>query len=511
MTKVKLPNQLMQRKLTEHYKNERFKDAETLATSLIKDFPAYSYGWKVLGAIFGATNRPVESFDAFERVVKLEPDDPSGLFNLSIALQDLDRLDESEKICRQLIEVKPDLAEAHFNLGFIMQEHNRLNESEASYKAAISLKPNWAQAYFNLANTLKKLHKFQESESAFKEAIKLKSDYVEAFNNLGNLYKTLGKFNAASQNYRTAIKLNPTYTEARINLNTISMALVPAWHVKMMNDEIRNKAYFEAIQLAVDKESCVLEVGTGSGILSMMAASFGAKHIITCESSKSIAKVAKKIISTNGYQNQITLINKNSTQLVVGKDLPKKADIIISEILSAGFVGEGVRPSMLDANKRLLKEGGKIIPELGEIKVALIEETDEISNSVLASKPFDFDLTDFNAITQAEFSLHLSQKPSYLSNSMNAFSINLYENQKIETEESILRFEVTKSGLCLGMIQWLKIKIYQDIEYENKPGEVFSHWPSPLYRFDKSIYLVKGDIIEIRAFLGEDDIYFYKL
>ena len=54
-------------------------------------------------------------------------------------------------------------------------------------------------------------------------------------------------------------------------------------------------------------------------------------------------------------------------------------------------------------------------------------------------------------------------------------------------------------------------KTYVELEYENKPGEVNSHWPTPFYRFEKPIKLKKGDLIEINAFLDKDDICFYKL
>ena len=510
MTKSKLPNKSILQKLSKQYENKQYKEAEALAISLTKEFPSDSFSWKVLGAIFGETGRKLEALDAFKKATSLDPEDPAGLFSLSIVLQELDRLDESQEITKQVIELKPDLAEAHYNLGFIMQEFGRLDESEASYRKVISLKPNWAEAYFNLGNTLKKLGQYEESESTYKKAIELKPDYPEAFNNLGNIYRLLGKLDVAEENYRLAIHLNPLYSEARINLNKVSLALVPAWHLRMMNDEVRNKAYYEAIKIAVDRGNYVLEIGTGSGILSMMAAESGAEHVTTCESSKTIAKTAKRIISSNGYEKQISVINKNSTELVIGQDLPKKADLIISEILSAGFVGEGVRKTMLDANNRLLKKDGKIIPELGLIRVALVENNKEVSEAVSVSNSQGFDLSEFNSITQDEFSLHLKGQPNFLSDPIDAFSINLYNNEEIMKEEKVLKVKVTKSGDCIGIVQWLKVQIYQDIEYENKPGETFSHWPTPLYRFDQPVSVKAGEIIEIRAFLDEDEVCFYQ-
>ena len=74
----------------------------------------------------------------------------------------------------------------------------------------------------------------------------------------------------------------------------------------------------------------------------------------TCETSRTIAEAAKEIIDINGYREKISVLNKKSTDLIVGIDLPRRADLIVSEIFSSEFVGEGVRTTILDANKRLL-------------------------------------------------------------------------------------------------------------------------------------------------------------
>ena len=176
----------------------------------------------------------------------------------------------------------------------------------------------------------------------------------------------------------------------------------------MMNDKFRNSKYLEAIKLAiedVDDDSLILDIGTGSGLLSMMAAANGAGKVIACETSNIIADTAKKIIHKNGYKEKITVINKKSTELKIGEDLPRKADLIISEILSAEFVGEGVRTSILDANKRLLKKNGKMIPESGTIKISLLGNDKEIFNTISVANVSGFDLSEFNSISHKHHQL----------------------------------------------------------------------------------------------------------
>ena len=195
----------------------------------------------------------------------------------------------------------------------------------------------------------------------------------------------------------------PNFSSAKMNLSTAKQRAVPNWHLKMMNDLDRNDAYLKALKLAISDNDLVLEIGTGSGLLAMMSANAGAKKVVTCEASKTIAGKAEEIISQNGYSNKITVINKKSTDLLVGKDLPNKADIIVSEILSSEFVGEGIQPTIVDANKRLLAKNGKMLPESGDIRIALLGDSEEIKEKIYVKDINGFDFSKFNSIVGNKF------------------------------------------------------------------------------------------------------------
>ena len=497
--------------LLEHYQNGRFSDAEKLAISITHEFPSHQLGWKVLGAVYGQTGRNSEAVDANQTAVALSPQDAEAHSNLGNTLKELGRLDEASASYSQAIALKPDYALAHNNLGNTLKELGRLDEAEASYTKAIALKADFAESHSNLGVTLKELGRLEESEASLRQAIALKADFAEAHCNLGVTLKELGRLEESEASLRQAIKFKPEYAIARMNLNDVASAAVPAWHLSMMNDEVRNNAYFEAIKLAVNDGSFVLDIGTGSGLLSMMAAASGAAEVITCETSTTIAGIAKKIINSNGYEKNISVINKKSTELVVGKDLPQTADLIISEVLSAEFVGEGVRSTILDAKTRLLKKNGTMIPQSGSIRISLLGNNPEIFDSVTVAGVNGFDSSEFNSISRNKFNLNLKEKPILLSNPEDAFSINFYNENRIANEEKTIQLRANRNGLCLGLIQWLKVQLFKDIEYENSPGENSSHWPTPLYIFDEPVVVKIGDVLEIRAFLGEDRVWFYHL
>ena len=489
----------------------RLEEAETSYRQAIVLKPDYAQADYNLGNTLKELGRLEEAEASYSQAVALKPDYAEAHSNFGVTLQELGRLDEAEASCRKAIALKPDFAEFHNNLGITLQELGRLDESEASYKQAIALKPDYALVHYNLGVTLQKLGRLDEALASYNQAIALKPDFSLAHRNLGVTLQKLGRLDESIESLKQAIELNPDSLEARMNLNSVASSAVPAWHFSMMNDEVRNKAYSDALKLAVGDGDLVLDIGTGSGLLSLMAAVSGAEKVITCETSRTIAEAAKEIIDINGYGGKITVLNKKSTDLKVGVDLPQRADLIISEVFSSEFVGEGVRTTISDANKRLLKKGGRMIPQSGKIRIALIDNSPEIFSNTSVASVHGFDLSKFNSISQSKFPLKPGDNPVLLSSPEDAFNINLYDKSEVVREEKIIKLRVNQNGLCMGLIQWMWIHMYKEIEYENKPGENDSHWTKPIYLFDEPVVAKIGDVIEIKAVLGKDHIWFCQL
>ena len=122
--------------------------------------------------------------------------------------------------------------------------------------------------------------------------------------------------------------------------------------------------------------------------------------------------------------DRIRVINKNSKDLIVGQDIRNRADILVSEILSSEFVGEGIQTTILDAKRRLLKKHGKMIPEGGSIMIALIENTGKLSEELFADSALGFDISDFNSITADKWAATLEDEPVFLSEPVEAFSFD---------------------------------------------------------------------------------------
>ena len=106
-------------------------------------------------------------------------------------------------------------------------------------------------------------------------------------------------------------------------------------HEEMLKDEIRTKSYMYAIERNAHlfKDKIVLDVGCGTGILSMFAARAGAKMVYAIECS-SIADQCRTIVKDNGFEDKITVIKGKMEEV----ELPvAQVDIIVSEWMVSDF------------------------------------------------------------------------------------------------------------------------------------------------------------------------------
>ena len=128
-------------------------------------------------------------------------------------------------------------------------------------------------------------------------------------------------------------------------------------HEEMLKDEVRTKTYMNSIiqNKHLFKDKIVMDVGCGTGILSMFAAKAGAKQVIGVECS-SIIHQAKKIIDANGFSEQITLLHGKVEEVELPEGI-EKVDIIISEWMGYFLLYESMLDTVLVARDKFLKKG----------------------------------------------------------------------------------------------------------------------------------------------------------
>jgi protein arginine N-methyltransferase 3 len=154
-------------------------------------------------------------------------------------------------------------------------------------------------------------------------------------------------------------------------------------HREMIEDRVRTEGYRDFIEKNRDvfAGKTVLDVGCGTGILSLFCARAGAKKVFAVDNS-TIAVRAKEIVAKNGYEDRVEVIQGRiedfNTQRLIGK---AKVDIIISEWMGYGLLFEGMLDSVLRARDMYLKPDGILVPSHCNIRLAPIESPGWIAHS----------------------------------------------------------------------------------------------------------------------------------
>ena len=142
-------------------------------------------------------------------------------------------------------------------------------------------------------------------------------------------------------------------------------------HEDMLKDKVRTEAYRDAIEGNPElfKDKIVLDVGCGTGILSMFALRAGAKHVIAIDNSGIIER-AKEIAAENGFASKITFIRGKAEQIEDLAGVADKVDIIISEWMGYCLLFESMLPSVLFVRDRWLKPStGVVFPDISSMHV----------------------------------------------------------------------------------------------------------------------------------------------
>ncbi|XP_027217446.1 protein arginine N-methyltransferase 6 [Penaeus vannamei] len=142
-------------------------------------------------------------------------------------------------------------------------------------------------------------------------------------------------------------------------------------HRTMIEDTVRTNAYQQAIFQNMEENirgKVVVDVGCGTGILSMFCAQAGAKKVYAIDASK-IAVHAKQLIEANGFKDVITVLQGKAEEV----ELPEKVDVIVSEWMGYMMLYETMLPSVLYVRDKWLKPGGKMYPERAVLYMALGE------------------------------------------------------------------------------------------------------------------------------------------
>ena len=443
-----------------------------------------------------------------QQVLERAPDQPAALQLLGVAAFQSGRGDEAVRLLQQSIAMAPDYLEAHYNLANVFLFQDRLREAEVGFRRVLALNARHFDAQLNLSGTLGRMGRLAEAVVACRAALEIDPRNAVAHYNLGQLYREQGHYEAAVQAIEQAVKADPGNAQYRVILRDTYRRTIPGWHFAMLNDRTRNDAFERAIAKAARGRRLVLDIGTGSGLLAMMAARAGAERVVACEANTPLAQVAARIIARNGYADRITVVAKRSTQLAVGQDLPEPADLLISEILDAGLLGEGVIRSFRHACAALITPTAAIIPAAATVYGVLIE-CPELRRVNPIREINGFDLSDFDIFRNpvAHGQIALAHEPHRKLSAVFEMARFDFRHLPNEAKARPLTMAATADGTVQAVAFWFDLRLDDDITLSSGPEGHTRHWLQALTFLDRDRPVRQGETLQLTV--GHNDSHFF--
>jgi len=268
-------------------------------------------------------------------------------------------------------------------------------------------------------------------------------------------------------------------------------------HEEMLKDEVRTLGYKKAIMdnKHLFRDKLVLDVGCGTGILSMFAIKAGAKHVYAVDCSDIIHQ-AKQIVMDNGLQDKITVIQKKVEEL----DLPCKVDIILSEWMGYFLLYESMLNTVIWARDHFLAPEGILLPDKASLYIAGIEDEEYKQDKIdFWDNVYGFNMSCIKKIAIREPLVDTVEGKALLTNACKFYTVNL---DTVKVEELIFKnpfsVKATRNDNMHAFIAWFDVefsKCHKPIVISTAPTATYTHWKQTVFYIEDILTVNEGEHI----------------
>ena len=257
-----------------------------------------------------------------------------------------------------------------------------------------------------------------------------------------------------------------------------------AGYGRMVADNIRIDAYAHALEREIKPGDVVADIGTGPGILSLLACRFGAKKVYAFEPG-GVIELAREIAAANGFADRIQFISKKSTE----SSLPERVNTIVSDVRGIlPFFDQGL-VSVIDARERFLAPGGRMIPQSDTVWIAGVRDPELHRESLgpWSGRPYGFDMSAACLRTTNSMSQCFLPSPDPLVLEPRCLATLDYMTLKQTDLQATVAWTVEHASQVHGLVLWFDSVLADGVTLTNRPGaprliyrHVFFPWPEAL-------------------------------
>ncbi|XP_011648340.1 protein arginine N-methyltransferase 3 isoform X3 [Pogonomyrmex barbatus] len=270
-----------------------------------------------------------------------------------------------------------------------------------------------------------------------------------------------------------------------------------AIHHEMLSDKVRTESYRDALLTNSNKfhDSIMLDVGCGTGILSMFAAKSGCRKVISVDQSDVIYH-AMDIVRENNLSDIITLKRGRLEDINIGVE---KVDAIISEWMGYFLLFEGMLDTVIYARDHYLTPGGVILPNRCTISIVGSGDTKRYIDLVdYWSNVYGFKMSCMKGEVLREPSIEICNVDDLITSSIEIQAFDLY---KVTTDcinfSSPFTLNVKKTGSLTAIIGYFDIffDLENPIHFSTGPYTTPTHWKQTVFSLSEPISITEGEVI----------------
>ncbi|HEV7573454.1 MAG TPA: 50S ribosomal protein L11 methyltransferase [Thermoanaerobaculia bacterium] len=262
-------------------------------------------------------------------------------------------------------------------------------------------------------------------------------------------------------------------------------------HRGLLQDTGRTNAFRDAIRRCVTSDSVVLDLGTGSGILSFFACEAGARRVFAVDATHS-ADLASFLSRHLGFADRIHVIHDRSTNI----ELPERANVLVTETLGAFGFNEQILSSVIDARARLLTADAVIIPRSIDLYLVPVDDASIYERRVnwWNGKPYGFDFSPLSVFASNNVFVGSVGSASFLAPPARVIAVDLATIESADVSGGA-QFKAARAGVTYGFAGWFRATLADGIELSNEaPG---SHWDRVFLPLQSPIAVEAGTPIDV--------------
>lgn len=270
------------------------------------------------------------------------------------------------------------------------------------------------------------------------------------------------------------------------------MYTVPNYN-RMIADRPRVEAYARAIRQAVRPDSVVVDIGAGTGIMTLLACRAGARRVFAIEPDD-VIQVAREVIRANGCADRVEFFQQQSASVA----LPERADVIVSDLRGILPLFQLHLPTIVDARKRFLKPGGVLIPQSDTLWAAVAEVPNAYAEQV-AVHATDGDRFDFGPARQRACNnlLKVRVSPEQLLVDPQCWATLDYSRLESPNASAELHWKATRTGTAHGVALWFDVVLGPGAEFSNSPASPELIYGKAFLPFEQPVSLEAGDVLSL--------------